>query len=361
MGDYWMPSFVEPTWSTVLLIAKKSAAALAVAYLICLQQAQAQVPQAEIHNKALKVTIDLPDAQNGFYKGVRFEGGGSAIADLEFAGHHLYRPWFSSTDASVPDFTYKDGEIVAGTNSAMSGPAEEFQAGIGYADAAIGGTFLKVGVGILRKADNNPYRFATHFDVVDGGKWTVSKTSTSVTFTQVLGGADSDYGYVYTKTIRLVGNTSQLVIEHHLKNTGKLPIATPLYDHNFLTIDGLSVGKSYTVAAPYDLKPTRPADSKFVNIDGKTATYIADLQGQDRVSFGLQGYSGDVKDYDFTITNKAAGVEVRIQGDHPVTNATVWSIRSILAVEPFIQVQADPGKEFDWSYTYTYSSVSKLP
>ena len=222
---------------------KSGAAALIVASLCTISHAQQQPPQAEIHNKQLKVTIDLPDAQNGFYKGVRFEGGGSAIADLEFAGNHIYRAWFSSSDASVPDFTYKDDKIVTGTNTAMTGPAEEFQAAIGYTDAPVGGTFLKIGVGALRKTDTNPYRFTSHFDLVDGGKWTVKKSSNSVSYKQVFGAPGSDYAYVYTKTIRLVGDTSQMVIEHHLKNTGRLALTSQLYDHNFVTSTAFPQGR----------------------------------------------------------------------------------------------------------------------
>ena len=185
----------------------------------------------------------------------------------------------------------------------------------------------------------------------------MSKTSKSITFVQVLGETDSDYGYVYTKTIRLIGDSSGLVIEHHLRNTGKLPIATKLYDHNFLTIDGIPVGSSYSISVPYKIEPTRLPDSKFVKIDGSTATYIADLQGQDRVSFGLQGFSTDPKDYHFSIMNRTANVQVTISGDRPLANASVWSIRSVLAVEPFIDIQADPGKEALWTYTYTYSKL----
>lgn len=341
---------------------KKLAVAGAVlAFLSVTLPGQAQTPpQATIHNKQLSVTFNLPDAKNGFYKGVRFDWSGS-IADLQFAGHHIYKSWFSSVDPTVPDVAYKDGNIVVGVNTGMTGPVEEFQTPIGLADAPIGGSFLKIGVGLLKKVDTTPYRFTQHFEIVDGGKWTVHKTSNSITFEQVLGGPTSDYGYVYTKTIRLVGNTSQLVIEHHLKNTGKLALASPIYDHNFLTIDGIPVGKGYSITAPYEIKSTRAPDAKFVQIDGKTATYIADLTGEDRVSFGLQGSSNQVSDYDFSIVNKTAGVGVNIKGDQPLTNAIVWSIRSILAVEPFIKIQADPGKDASWSYTYTYSSVSKEP
>jgi hypothetical protein len=50
-------------------------------------------------------------------------------------------------------------------------------------------------------------------------------------------------------------------------------------------------------------------------------------------------------------------VSVHIRGDRPLANATVWSIRSILAVEPFLDIQAGPGKEFSWTYTYDYTAA----
>jgi hypothetical protein len=86
---------------------------------------------------------------------------------------------------------------------------------------------------------------------------------------------------------------------------------------------------------------------------------VTDLQGEDRASVGLEGFGNDPKDYDYTITNDAAKVKVRIQGDHPVVNAMLWSIRAVMAVEPFIQLEADSGKDFSWTYTYTYSTTDK--
>jgi hypothetical protein len=95
-----------------------------------------------------------------------------------------------------------------------------------------------------------------------------------------------------------------------------------------------------------------------VHIGGHEATYMKTLTGQDRVAFGLQGFGPMASDYDFRIYDSKAGVAVRIQGDRPLTNASVWSIRTVLAVEPFIDVKADPGGEFTWTYTYTWSSYS---
>jgi hypothetical protein len=321
---------------------------------------QAQPPQALIHNKQLQVRIYLPDAQNGFYRGVRFDWSG-VIADLEFSGHHLYRPWFALVDPTQRDVGYQGSDVVVGANTAMTGPAEEFQEPLGYAAAKPGGTFLKIGVGLLRRSDDTPYSFGAKYDLVDGGKWTVHQTSRSITFEQTLGGRTSDYGYVYTKTIRLVGDSSQLVIEHRLRNTGRLSLASRVYDHNFLTIDGLGVGSAYAVSVPYNIQPTRPPDERFFRLEGQRAFYVADLKDQDRATCGLQGFSTDARDYDFTVSNRAAHVQVRVVGDRPLVNATIWSIRSVVAVEPFIQVRADPGKEYSWSYTYTYSTDREGP
>lgn len=313
-------------------------------------------PSVQISNKQLKLKIFVPDAQKGFYRATRFDWSG-AIGDMEFAGHHVYHPWFQTVDPAVRDFAYFGDGIGVGPNTGMSGPVEEFQKAIGYDTAKVGDTFLKIGVGILRKGDDQPYTFGKHFDIVDGGKWTTKSTGNSVTFEQVLGTPQSDYAYVYTKTIRLVGDESKMVIEHHLKNVGKQPLETRLYDHNFLDIDSLNIGTGVSVTVPYDLKPTRPANAAVVKIDGKTASYVADLKGQDRAQFGLQGFGTEAKDYDFLIENKTAGMSVHMQGDQPLVDASVWSIRPVMAVEPFINISAAPAATMSWTYTYTYSKL----
>jgi hypothetical protein len=315
-------------------------------------------PQTEISNQQVHVKLYLPDAQNGFYKATRFDWSG-VIFSLEYQGHNYYGPWFTAKDPSVRDFIYKDSDIVVGPNSAMTGPVEEFQKPLGYDTAKAGGTFVKVGVGVLRKPDDTGYNFGKQFELVDSGKWTTNKGADFVSFTQVLNDPESGYGYVYTKTIRLTPNKAEMVMEHSLRNTGKLPIATNVYDHNFLVLDKLAPGPDYSITVPFELKPARPPNAGVAEIHGNRAVYVKALENQDRVSFGLQGYGPDAKDYDFRIENQKAGVGVRIQGDHPLSNASLWSIRSVLAVEPFIDIAADPGKEFTWKYTYTYYALPK--
>lgn len=305
----------------------------------------AENPQIEIANKQIHAKLYLPDAQNGFYKPARFDWSG-VIFSLEFQGHNFYGPWFTKGDPTIRDFAYKDSDIVVGPASAMMGPVEEFQKPLGDDTAKAGGTFVKVGVVVLRQPDDTAYNFGKLFELVDSGKWSVRSGSDFVSFTQTLSDAESGYGYVYTKTLRLTADKSQVTIEHSLRNTGKQPIATNVYDHNFLVFDKMGPGPDYTITVPFHIKPTRAPNADFAEIHGAQAVFKKAVENQDRAAFGLHGYGPEAKDYDFRIEHRKAGVEMRITGDRPLSNASLWSIRSVLAVEPFIDVAADPGTEY---------------
>lgn len=328
-----------------------------VAGVLCAQtpvaQREAAAPQVELHNAALRMRVYLPDATKGFYTGVRFDWAG-VIGDLQVAGHHLYRPWFTAIDPNVRDFTYTANGLTAGANSAATGPVEEFQTAFGYDTAKVGDTFLKIGVGILRKVEDRPYRFDTRAELIDGGRWTSHATATSVTFTQTLGKAGDRYAYVYTKTLRL-GRGSSFTLEHRLHNLGTVALTTPLYDHNFLTVDGGPVRGGTSITVPYQIKPTLQPNAKAVEVHGSRAIYQADLEAQGKVTFGLQGFGSAASDYDFTVAEPRSGISVRMQADRPLVDASVWSIAPVLAVEPFLRVDAPPGGDFRWTYTYTYS------
>ena len=113
----------------------------------------ADVPQAEITNGDLRVKLYLPDARRGYYRGTRFDWSG-VIAALEYKGHNYYAPWYNRIDPRVHDFQYEGDEIVASTCSGVMGPVEAFQTNhtaLGFDEAKVGGTFIKIGVGVLRK------------------------------------------------------------------------------------------------------------------------------------------------------------------------------------------------------------------
>ena len=85
----------------------------------------ADYPQTQLSNGQIRVTVNLPDAAKGFYKGTRFDWSG-VIENVEYQGHSFYGLWFQKTDPAVHDFEYRGADIVAGPCTAITGPAEEF-------------------------------------------------------------------------------------------------------------------------------------------------------------------------------------------------------------------------------------------
>jgi len=309
-------------------------------------------PEATISNKQLRVKIYLPDPVNGFYKGARFDWSG-IINKVELGNHTFYGQWFSKIDPTVRDVSYKDDDILVSVNTSAMGPAEEFQTPLGYDNAKEGDSFVKIGVGVLKKRDDTRYAFANLYDIIDHGKWSVKQTANSIEFTQELSDRATGYGYLYKKTIRLLDDKPEMVIEHSLKNTGTLPIKSLLYDHNFTLFDNLPTA-DISVTVPYEIKSTRGPDPGAAVITGNRFAYAKAVENTERVTGGLQGFGSNVSDFDFKIENHKAGTGIRIQGNRPLQNANLWSIRSVVAVEPFIQIAADPGREFTWQYTYTF-------
>ena len=310
-------------------------------------------PQVTLSNGPLRVLVYLPDANQGFFRGTRFDWAG-VIGRLEYANHVFYDRWFSRLDPNVRDWEVVP-EVIAGPNTAITGPAEEFQKPLGYDTAPAGGSFIKIGVGVLRKpADAAAYSAFQRYEIVDAGVRSLDVKSDAVTFTHDVSEPNSGYGYSYTKSIRLTPGRPELNLEHRLKNTGRQRIDTTVYNHNFLALDGLTTGAGFVVKTPYDIVSPRPPDAALAEIRGRSVVYLSDLTGRQTATTSLAGFGPTAADYDFRVEHTKAGAGVRIVGDRPLASASLWSMRTTLAVEPFIAIGLDPGQEFSWTITYTY-------
>src|SRR5205814_8023757 len=138
---------------------------------------------ALLSNGTLDALVFLPDTANGYYRSSRFDWSG-VVGCVSLNGHRFFGEWFQRYDPMI--------------NDAITGPVEEFRSDQepGYAEAKPGETFLKLGVGVLRKVDDNPYKFGTVYPIVDPGKWSVHVKKDSITFTQVLKNGPLGCAYV---------------------------------------------------------------------------------------------------------------------------------------------------------------------
>jgi hypothetical protein len=319
----------------------------------------ADYPQAEITNGQLRVTLYLPDAKHGYYRATRFDWSG-VIASLQYKKHEYYGPWFDKVDPTVHDFDYVGAEVVAAPCTGISGPAEEFQtneSALGWDEAKAGGTFIKIGVGVLRK-DAEKYDYVKLYEIVDPGKWTVTKNHDSVEFTQQLTDPASGYGYVYRKTVRLTAGRPEMVLEHVLRNVGRRTIQSSVYNHNFLVLDRQPPGPDFSIMLPFQIRSSHPPNKAFAEIRGNHIVYVKVLENKDVVEIPFEGFGDSPRDNDIRIDNLKVGAGMRIRGNRPLSFANLWSIRRVLAMEPFIAMTIDPGSEFSWRISYEYYTLS---
>jgi hypothetical protein len=315
-------------------------------------------PQAELSNGILHTTIYLPDSQKGFYRGTRFDWAG-VISRLEYKGHSYFGPFFEKFDAALPDVIVGP-TIVAGSNSAASGPVEEFlspdETSLGYSDAKVGEPFYKVGVGILEKPKEDAYSSFQQYALISQGKRTIKSGKDWIEFVQEIKGK-SGYGYVYRKTIRLEKERPVLVLEHSLKNTGQQSIETEVYDHNFLRIDGQTSGPEIAITFPFHPTATESMDG-MGEIRGDQLLFLRELKGADVLYSPLTGFGKDATDYRIQVENRKTGAGVIIRGDRPLSKLAFWAIRTVVAPEPYIRIKIEPGQEYRWTYRYEFYADS---
>ena len=73
----------------------------------------------------------------------------------------------------------------------------------------------------------------------------------------------------------------------------------------------------------------------------------------------VQGMQENIrlKDAEIVIENKKVGAGLKITADRPLLRSMLWSVRTVLAVEPYIALDIQPGAEFTWKNTFEYYTL----
>jgi hypothetical protein len=296
-------------------------------------------PTATIANGHIRAVIQLPDAKTGYYRGARFDWSGQ-VSSLTWGGHEYFGQWFEQYDPTLHD--------------AIQGPVEEFLTGdhaLGYADAAAGGTFVRIGIGTLRKpAGETALQRFGRYEIVDNGKWTTKPGKDRIEFVHELKDG-SGYAYVYRKTLRLAGD--RLIIEHELKNTGTKPIVTTVYNHNFFTLDRKTTSAANVVRFPFAPKAARPLNG-MAEVRDREIAIARDFQIKESVFTEVEGFGATASDNGFEMENRTTGAGVRVAGDRPLSKLYFWSSYKTVCPEPYVDASVEPGRTTAWKITYTF-------
>jgi hypothetical protein len=300
-------------------------------------------PFAELSNKEVKLQVYLPDTEKGYYRGTRFDWAG-IISSMEYQGHQYFGEWSKTRDPLG--------------SSDITGPVNGYLApGLGYAEAVVGGEFIRIGVGAIEKIEEKDYGMFKTYKIIDNGKWTVKNGKDWIEFTQEIK-RETGYGFIYSKRIELTKDQPGFKMSCTLKNTGSKTIETDQFNHNFFIIDKAVPGPDYTIKFPfpcvYDDNPRNASAKKAVTIQDNALVFAAPVERM--VWMSLKGYK-EVVDNQFEIVNNKTGAGVKVTMDVPLFDLNFYANNITFCPETFIFLKVLPGQEMKWSSNYSLFTV----
>jgi hypothetical protein len=108
---------------------------------------------------------------------------------------------------------------------------------------------------------------------------------------------------------------------------------------------------------PFTISTEPPVEKELAEVRKDQIVYLKTLTGEDRVYTSISGFGNNSDDYKIRIENTNVKAGMEITADRPLSKMALWSIRSVIAVEPFIDISVEPGAQSTWKYEYEYYTL----
>lgn len=219
---------------------------------------------------------------------------------------------------------------------------------VGYDSARAGERFPKLGVGLLTRPDDKPYNFTRPYEIEPFERRIEHAASTSSV--QIVTEPLECRGYAARLREVFGVQENRLRIETEIENVGSRTIQTHEYRHNFLAIDGATIGPDYTLSVPYrieasdEIAPDLRISEREVGF--KRTPHEAFLQ----VLGGAPGAGNGA----WWELRHASGVRVRETVSVALEELKVWGAAHVLSPEAFVPVRVEPGARQAWAREYKF-------
>ncbi len=270
-------------------------------------------------------------APGEYYLGTRFDRSG-IFRRIELGDYVFADEWFQTYNPLAHD--------------AVCGPSEEFVT-VDFEGIETGDSFVKVGVGLLKRPDDNPYDWFRLYDIEEPGKWDIDDHTDHIVYRHQLEG-----WYIYVKEIKIESERT-LSISHTLKWQHPQTLKGHTYNHNFFTFNNTPVGSERTIDFPFT--PTGNWRMKYDNVAlvKNGIRFIAPITKTPSVYMGnLHDSNNKLTDYQSVISEKERSIT--IQGSEPLSHYVFWSNPQVACVEPYMPLKLHQGESKHWKIIYTF-------
>ena len=223
---------------------------------------------------------------------------------------------------------------------------------LGFNEAVIGDWFHKIGVGLLKK-DNEEYIFNRNYEIKPA-VFEIKYTSNTILIT-CKSEFSNGYSYVLKKEIKL--EEHGFTINYDLENTGEKEIITDEYVHNFIAINKELIGCNYVLKFPFKLMPAFFLET--VNPEQKVTIGQTDVTFNDspKEQFFFSNLNGskNVKPQ-WELKNLESKISISETGSFKTNKVNLWGWKHVISPELFIDVSIKPGQNENWTRTYKISN-----
>lgn len=226
----------------------------------------------------------------------------------------------------------------------------------GFAEAAAGGGFLKVGVGLLQREHEAGERYDAYwrYPVRERAVAVVTSRDESSLAIETrhapVAGVALTLGQVFS-----VSADGRLTIDYWLRNDGTAPWRGRHYNHHFFAIAGRRADERYSLQAQ-GVPPVTPRVHRGWDITGPVwrlmrwpsagrAASVVFERGQDtELNTERAGFSLAHDD----------GGRITVQSSHAVTGFTAWADYRSVCPELFVTLEVGPGETTRWQTDYRF-------
>jgi len=250
-------------------------------------------------------------------------------------------------------FCTREPDNLAHPCSGGVGLCSEFKADALAREVPVGGQFLKPGVGILTKTEEQDYIFYKRYQA-ELFRILVDRHPDAVTFvTEPL--ECNGYALRLTRLVHVEGTELTMTIQ--AANVGEKELELAEYCHNFVTIDHLPIGPNYRLT----FSRIAPQHGKLS--PGRNGTFTAD-----RNTFSFAAYNPEAAmayiapedilpgtPFYWELTNTGSPSRLRETDSFRPDAVAIWAIDHIISPEVFHRVMLKPGDMDTWSRNWSFA------
>ncbi|WP_462318986.1 hypothetical protein [Marinilabilia sp.] len=245
----------------------------------------------------------------------------------------------------------------SGSNSEQQGKGFFNEFGIdqpiGYEDTEIGKFFPKIGVGMLRKEDNQPYDFFHQYECLPF-LFSTDINGSTVTFKCI--NSFEKYAFSLQKTIQLTDNG--FIVDYRLENNSRVTFNTSEYVHNFLSPGKRNLTDKIQLTVGEDIN--NQSFSKGIN-PNNCLSYVGNQitwKETPDSDFFFEKISKPKKEgFNWKLTDNDLNLSISETVDFKPEKINLWGRAHVVSPELFKTISLKPGETERWRRSYEIKEV----